>query len=363
MQSYTRFFKKGAGEGSIMKRILFTGGGSAGHVTPNIALIEALVNSGEIDCCYMGTNGVEKRLITPLKIPFYELDCPKFVRSLSLKNLAIPAAFTRAVTAAKKGLETCKPDLVFSKGGYVSLPIVFAAHKLSVPCLTHESDLSAGLANKLMAKKCQRVLTSFPETADRFKNGKFTGSPIRQNVFSGEKNAAKAKYGFDPASDRKTLLVFGGGSGSQRVNEILRRHLPVLSEKYDVLHLCGAGNLLQAKFRGYVQIEFESDMGGAYAAADLVISRAGSNALFEILALKKPSILIPLEGQTRGDQIENARYFEKKGLARILSQKDGTFLPEAVEDALRDDALRDNLAVSDFSNGTKNILAEIRALL
>ncbi|MBQ8885191.1 MAG: UDP-N-acetylglucosamine--N-acetylmuramyl-(pentapeptide) pyrophosphoryl-undecaprenol N-acetylglucosamine transferase [Clostridia bacterium] len=346
-----------------MKKILFTGGGSAGHVTPNIALIEAIVKSGEADVCYMGTGGVEKRLIEPIKIPYYTFDCPKLVRSFSLKNLGIPAAFSRAVKEAKKGLETFRPDVVFSKGGYVSLPVVVAAHKLSIPCLTHESDLSAGLANKLMARKCRHVLTSFPETADKFKNGKFTGSPIRCNVLSGDKSTAKAHYGFDKKSGRKTLLVFGGGSGSQRLNEILRSHLSALSEKYDILHLCGSGNAVHAKFRGYKQIEFETDMGTAYAAADLVISRAGSNTVFELLALKKPALLVPLEGQTRGDQIENARYFEKKGLIRILSQKDGAYLPEAIEDALNDETLKDNLAVSDFSSGTKNILAEIRALL
>lgn len=342
-----------------MKKILFTGGGSAGHVVPNIALIEAL--KAEADVCYMGTDGLEKSLIAPLKIPYYEISCPKLIRSFSLKNLKIPAEFFRAKKKAAEGLNTFRPDVVFSKGGYVALPVVFAAKKLKIPCLTHESDLSPGLANRLMAGKCRYVLTSFPETAEKIRNGKYCGSPLRAEIFGGDRAEARKKYGF--VGGRKTILVFGGGSGSRAINEGLRKYVAQLAKNYNILHLCGKGNVAESNIPGYVQKEFETDMGAAYAAADLVISRAGSNAVFEILALKKPAILVPLEGQTRGDQAENAAYFQKKKLCRVLKQSELDFLPEAIEDALRDEELVSALAVSDFSGGNANILHEIRRFL
>lgn len=342
-----------------MKKILFTGGGSAGHVVPNIALIDAL--KGEADICYMGTDGLEKNLITALKIPYYQISCPKFIRGFSLKNLKIPAEFLRAEKKAAEGLKAFRPDVVFSKGGYVALPVVFAAKKMKIPCLTHESDLSPGLANKLMAKKCRYVLTSFPETAEKFRNGKYCGSPLRKELFDGDRVEAKKKYGFTSA--KKTLLVFGGGSGSRAINEGLRKHVSRLARTYNILHLCGKGNVIESNIPGYVQKEYESDMTNAYAAADLIISRAGSNTVFEILALKKAAILIPLEGQTRGDQAENAEYFRKRHLCRVLRQSELDFLPEAIEDAFRDEEMLSALSISDFSGGNANILHEIRRFL
>ena len=163
-----------------MKKILFTGGGSAGHVVPNLAIIEEVKN--EADICYMGTDGLEKNLVAPLKIPYWEISCPKFVRSFSLKNFKIPAEFLRAEKKAAEGLKAFRPDIVFSKGGYVALPVVFAAKKLKIPCLTHESDLSPGLANRLMARKCRYVLTSFPETAERFKKREILRYPSSERT-------------------------------------------------------------------------------------------------------------------------------------------------------------------------------------
>ncbi|HIR22770.1 MAG TPA: glycosyltransferase, partial [Candidatus Scatosoma pullicola] len=212
-----------------MKKVLFTGGGSAGHVVPNLALIEAL--QGEADVCYIGTDGVEKALVTAQKIPYFEISCPKFVRGFAPSNLKIPAAFLRAEKRAAEGLAAFRPDIVFSKGGYVALPVVFAAKKLKIPCLTHESDLSPGLANRLMARKCRCVLTSFPETAERFRNGKYCGSPLRDELFRGSREAAIAKYGF--SGKKKVLLVFGGGSGSRALNDALRACAVNLSREYD----------------------------------------------------------------------------------------------------------------------------------
>ena len=198
-----------------MKKILFTGGGSAGHVQPNIAIMQEIISSGEAELCYMGSNGIEKQLVLPLKIPYFTIDPPKLKRSVCFANLKIPFAFKKAVQQASEGLHAFHPNLVFSKGGFVALPVVVAAHKLGIPCLTHESDFSAGLANKLMARRCEKVLTSFPETADKFKNGKFVGSPLRQELFLREKKSAREKYGLPLQTNRKTLLVFGGGSGSK----------------------------------------------------------------------------------------------------------------------------------------------------
>ncbi len=342
-----------------MKKILFTGGGSAGHVVPNIALIEAL--KGEADICYMGTDGTEKSLIVPLKIPYWEISCPKFIRSFSFKNLKIPAQFLRAEKKAVEGLKTFRPDVVFSKGGYVALPVVFAAKKLKIPCLTHESDLSSGLANKLMARKCKYVLTSFPETAEHFRNGKYCGSPLREELFRGDRAEARKKYGLSP--NKKTVLVFGGGSGSRAINDAVRKYAAQLCRTYHILHFCGRGNVVESTIPGYIQKEFEPDMGSAYAAADLVVSRAGSNTVFEILALKKPAVLIPLEGPTRGDQAQNASYFQKRRLCRVLKQSETDFLPEAIADAFADEELLSALAVSDYSGGNANILHEIRRFL
>lgn len=346
-----------------MKKILFTGGGSAGHVAPNIAIMQEIISSGEADVCYIGSNGIEKKLVLPLKIPYFTIDPPKLKRSVCFSNLKIPFAFRKAVQKATEGIQAFQPSLVFSKGGFVSLPVVVAAHKLKIPCLTHESDFSAGLANKLMARRCEKVLTSFPETADKFKNGKFVGSPLRRELFLRDRKSAREKYGLPTQSTRKTLLFFGGGSGSKKLNDAVRNFLPNLSQKYDILHICGAGNEVFAKYPGYRQIEFERDMGSAYAACDMVISRAGSNTVFEILALKKPSVLVPLGEASRGDQAENAGYFEKKGLVRVLSEERLSKLPEEIEKTITDEKLYENLSVSEFSGGNERILQEIRKYL
>lgn len=342
-----------------MKKILFTGGGSAGHVVPNIPLIEALKN--EADVCYMGTDGIEKRIVASLEIPYFELVCPKLVRGFAFRNFKIPFELKRAVKEAERGLDVFHPDLVFSKGGYVALPAVLAAKKRKITCLTHESDLSAGLANRLMAKRCKLVLTSFPETAEKFPNGKYCGSPVRPELYCGIKSDALKKYGLDRR--RKTLLVFGGGSGSRTINEAVRKYAAALCKRYNVLHLCGQGNEVESNLKNYRQIGYEYDMGSAYAAADLVISRAGSNTVFEILALKKPAIFIPLERGSRGDQAENADYFRKKGLCRVIKENELDFLPDAIEEVFADQALPQRLSLLAPKDGNANVLYEIRTAL
>lgn len=348
-----------------MKKILFTGGGSAGHVVPNLAIIQELQQTGDIDVCYMGTNGIEKDLISKHKIPFLTIDCPKLVRGMSLSNLKsnlkIPFAFRRAQKQATEGLKIFQPDLVFSKGGYVALPVVFAAHKLGIPCLAHESDFSPGLANRLSARKCEYVLTSFPETAKKILHGKYVGAPVRKELF--QISRQKARQHFQIQNTEKVLLIFGGGRGSTAINTGVRKHLKTLTKKYTLLHVCGKGNLLACNFPKYRQFEFIADMGTAYACADLVISRAGSGAIFEILALKKRAILVPLEGATRGDQKENAAYFKKRGLCHVLYQNELDRLPQAIEEALHDEAVYTRLQASSFLSENEQILREIRNIL
>ena len=348
-----------------MKKILFTGGGSAGHVIPNLALIQDLVLEGKTEVCYMGTDGIEKGLVTAEKIPYHTIRCPKLMRSKSLgalkNNLRIPFAFRRAVKQAEEGLRIFQPDLVFSKGGFVALPVVYAAKKLNVPCIAHESDFSLGLANRLSVKKCRLLLTSFPETAKGRKRAKYSGAPIRQDLLNADRKKARQTLGIKDGE--KVLLVFGGGSGSQAVNTALRARLHTLTKKYVILHICGKGNEVESTFQNYRQYPFASDMGAMYACADLVISRAGAGTLFELLALKKPSLLIPLEGATRGDQLENAAYFCRRGLCHILPQTELNRLEECIDKAFIDERMRTRLQESGFTQGNGRILQEIRAIL
>lgn len=348
-----------------MKTILFTGGGSAGHVIPNLALIEEILAQNIAKVCYMGTDGIEKRLLASYDLPYYQIECPKLVRGGGFgglkRNLRIPFAFSRAKKHALALLKDVKPDLVFSKGGYVALPVLFAAHKLGIPCLAHESDFSAGLANRLSAKKCVHLFTSFPETAERFKNGKHSGAPIRPAIFTPTRTEARKKFRI-PLKE-KVLLVFGGGSGSRAINEAVRENLKILTKKYVILHVCGKGNLIENKLSRYQQFEFIEDMGMAYACADAVVSRAGSGTVFELLALKKPALFIPLEGQTRGDQAENADYFLQKGLCRVLKQSELSSLPNAIDLLFQDKDLKQRLDAADFKRGNEVILQEIRGLL
>lgn len=343
-----------------MYKIAFTGGGSAGHVIPNVALIDELLKTGEAEMCYFGSGGIEKGIISQKKIPYFELDPPKLIRSFKAikNNLKIPFAFQKAVKKAEEGLRIFQPDVVFSKGGFVALPVVYAAKRLGVPCLAHESDFSLGLANKLSARRCVSVLTSFPETAKKVRNGKFCGPPVRSELFAHSRSAAKRDLCEE--TSRKVVLVFGGGSGSEKLNEAVRRIAPKICKRYYLLHICGRGKVIDCRLAHYKQMEFIADMGAAYACADLVISRAGAGTVFELLALKKPAILVPLEGQTRGDQRENAEYFAKKGVCRVLKESKLTTLYEQIEETMADEGMKRRLAVLSYPTGNENALFEIR---
>ncbi len=358
-------FNKKAGRAYtvFMKKILFTGGGSAGHVVPNLALMHELRFSHEVS--YMGTGGIEKGLVEGAGYPFYRVDCPKLVRSLCLENFKIPFALHRAKREALEIVTKLQPDLVFSKGGFASYPAVWAAHRLNIPVLTHESDLSAGLCTRLIARKCRYVLTSFPETALKFKNGKYVGSPVRREVLAGERGRSLKKYGLDGKTP--VLLIFGGGSGSRAINEAVFSALPTLLDTFSILHLTGSGQAhipeIKNKRGQYVPRAFENDMGSAYAAADLVLSRAGSNTVFELLALKKPAVLVPLQKSSRGDQLENARYFERQGLVKVLPEGELPHLSEKISDAYGDAAFRERVNSCKIESGTEAILNVISETL
>ena len=348
-----------------MKKILFTGGGSAGHVVPNIALIEEILSKDFADVCYMGTNGIEKSLIKEWKIPFYEISCPKLIRgggfSAFKKNLKIPSAFFHAVKQAKRGLRLFKPDIVFSKGGFVALPVVFACKSLKIPCYAHESDFSPGLANKLSSRFCKKVFTSFPETAKKIKRGEYSGAPMRRAILSATRAEARKKW--DIGFHERVVLIFGGGSGSKAINNAVRTQIKTLTQNYTVLHVCGKGNLVQSSIKNYRQFEYISQMDEAYACADLVVSRAGAGTVFELMALKKPALFIPLQKQSRGDQVENAEYFREKGLCHVLPESQLSALSEEIEKTFLDENLKNRLAENRFTPANAFILQELEKAL
>jgi UDP-N-acetylglucosamine--N-acetylmuramyl-(pentapeptide) pyrophosphoryl-undecaprenol N-acetylglucosamine transferase len=336
-------------------KIILTGGGSAGHTVPHLALLPLLKKHFE-NIYYIGSNGIEKEIIKKQNIPFYEIKCPKLIRSFNFKNFAIPISLLNSIAKAKKILKDIKPDVVFSKGGYVALPVVYAARILKIPVIAHESDLSIGLANKLSSKFCKTVYTSFFESSKKLKNGFYSGSPIREELFSADKNTALKDYGFD--NNKKVILVLGGGSGSRAINIYLRDSLDILLKEYNILHICGKSNLSNLTKKGYHEFEFINDMAAAYACSDFIISRAGSNTLFEIILLKKPSIIIPLpKDSSRGDQIENALYFESRGLCKIIMQENlnKENLISAIKSLNKDTDLKKALQYSNIKCGNKTI--------
>lgn len=345
----------------IMKKIMFCGGGSAGHVIPNISIIEELKKDYAIS--YIGTDGIEKQICNSYGIEFYQFEAVKFVRGKIFCNIAIPFKLFKSIRQAKEIIWNVKPDLLFCKGGYVCLPPAFAASKLKLPVLTHESDLTMGLANKLIASKCKHVLTSFPETSQKIKNGVYAGTPMRKNLFNRSRIESKKLLGLD---NRPTIIVFGGGSGSKIINSNLRKILFKLCSKFNVLHLCGKGNLQECNINGYKQIEFADDMGAVYACADFAVSRCGSNSANELIALKIPTLFIPLsKNSSRGDQIKNAEYFKNKGLCKVLSesQLNETAMLYAIEELYNDEKLKISLKYNNSVCGNDKIIDIIKSVL
>lgn len=310
-----------------MKKIILTGGGTAGHVTPNIALVPKLKEAG-FEIKYIGSyNGMEKQLVEDAGLEYYGISSGKLRRYFSWQNFSDPFRVMKGYFEAKKIIKKYKPDVVFSKGGFVTVPVVFAAHKYKVPVVIHESDMTPGLANKLAIKKATKVCHNFPETSQYLgSKAVHTGSPIRQELFQGNKITALDLCGF--TANKPVIMVTGGSLGAENVNKLVRKALPELLKKFQVAHLCGKGKLDESltDTTGYAQFEYISDeMKDFFAMADLIISRAGANSICEISALKKPNILIPLSARaSRGDQILNARSYAKQGFSEVLDEDTAT---------------------------------------
>lgn len=308
-----------------MKKIVMTGGGTAGHVTPNIALFPGLKERG-YEISYIGSyHGIEKGLIEHQKIDYYGISSGKLRRYLDIKNFSDPFKVIKGFFQARRLLGKLKPDIVFSKGGFVSVPVILAAKTRHIPAIIHESDLTPGLANKLAIPAASKICCNFPETLKYLPKDKavLTGSPIRKELLNGNKLAALDACHF--TSQKPVLLVIGGSIGSVFINNAVRNSLDQLLMEFQVVHLCGKGNLDQkyANREGYVQFEYISEeLPDFFAMADLVISRAGANSICELLALHKPNILIPLSAAaSRGDQILNAKSFEKQGFSYVIEEE------------------------------------------
>ena len=312
----------------MIKKIVLTGGGTAGHVTPNIALLPHLRNKG-YEISYMGSyDGIEKKLIADYNIPYYGISTGKLRRYFDPKNFTDPFRVIKGFSEAKKLLKEIKPDVVFSKGGFVSVPVVRAAAALKIPCIIHESDMTPGLANKLCIPVAKKICCNFPETLNHLPEDKavLTGSPIREELSKGNKLAAYEVCGF--TANKPVIMVIGGSLGSVAINKAVREALPSLLNDFQVVHICGKEKIdnLLLTTKGYHQFEYlKAELKDIFAMADLVISRAGANAICEILALKKPNLLIPLPaGASRGDQILNAASFEAQGYSMVISEDDLT---------------------------------------
>ena len=308
-----------------MKRIILTGGGTEGHVTPNIALLPRLKEL-QYDIHYIGSyNGIEKELIEQFGIPYHGIATGKLRRYFSVQNFTDPFRVLKGLGDARKLVKILKPDVIFSKGGFVSVPVVLAGKSCHVPSIIHESDMTPGLANKLSFSAATKICCNFPETLRYLPEGKavLTGSPIRQELLTGDKFKAREFLGF--TSDKPVILIIGGSLGAVAVNNAVRAILPQLLKKYQVIHLCGKGRLDPTlnHLDGYMQYEYIKDeLKDLFAMADVVISRAGANAICELLALHKPNTLIPLPASaSRGDQILNARSFERQGFSVVLEEE------------------------------------------
>ena len=311
-----------------MKKIILTGGGTAGHVTPNIALIPELQKRG-YEIHYIGSkDGIETKLMAEFDVPYYGISSGKLRRYFDVKNFTDPARIIKGYAEAAKIIKKIKPNVIFSKGGFVTVPVVFAAKRKKVPCVLHESDISPGLANRLCIPSAAAICANFPETLSHLPKEKahLTGSPIRKELFSGNRLKGLDFCGF--STSKPVILVIGGSLGSVRVNEAVREILPQLLEKYQVIHLCGKDKVDESlkDTEGYVQFEYiQKELCDLLDAADLVISRAGANAICELLALHKPNILIPLSLEaSRGDQILNAKSFEKQGFSYVIQEEELT---------------------------------------
>lgn len=350
-----------------MNKIVFTGGGSAGHVTPNLALIARLRKLGwKID--YIGSNtGIEKDIIEHESIPFHHISSGKLRRYFDVKNFKDPFKVMKGVLDAYVLLRKLKPDVVFSKGGFVSVPVVAASWLNRIPVITHESDMTPGLANKLSVPLATKVCVTFPETLKHIKGGKAvcTGLPIRDELLQGNTAKGLQLCGFH--GQKPVLFIMGGSLGAQKINAAVRDALNELLQSFQIVHICGKGNVDEtlADKRGYKQFEYiKEELPDMMAMADIAITRAGSTSLFEFLTLRKPMLLIPLSRQaSRGDQILNAESFASRGYANVLPEEKlttETLLAGVRDVEARSEAMRTAMESAGGAGGTDAVIELIR---
>ena len=348
-------------------KIIMTGGGTAGHVTPNIALAPQLKEKG-FEIKYIGSKeGIEKEIINDAGIPYYEISSGKLRRYFDMKNFSDPFKVMKGVFQANKILSKEKPDVIFSKGGFVAVPVVIAASMRKIPVVSHESDLTPGLANKISAPFCDKLCVTFRESLSYIKDGKgvLTGTPIRKEILEGSKKRGKEICGFKDEKD--ILLVIGGSLGAKSINDEVRKNIDKILTEFNVIHICGKGNLDKKyeKLNGYKQFEYvKEDLKHFLQSADFIISRAGANVIFELLALKKPTLLIPLSKKiSRGDQILNARSFEKEGFSVVLDEdvmiESDMLMKKLTELKEKRHILVENMSNSKLKNGIDEIIKVI----
>lgn len=308
-----------------MSKIAFTGGGTVGHVSVNLSLIPTSLEKGH-QVFYIGSkSGIEREMIESQisNIKYYPISSGKLRRYLSFENAKDVFKVLKGILDARRVLKKEKPDLLFSKGGFVSVPVVIAARSLNIPTIIHESDLTPGLANKISLKFSKKIYTTFEDTLKYLPKDKadFVGATIREDLKEGNQQKGYEITGFD--SDKKVLLVMGGSLGSKKLNDIIRENLEALLHDYQIIHLTGHGLVDESyKQKGYIQYEFvKEELTHLLSITDTVVSRAGSNAIYEFLTLRIPMLLIPLGlDQSRGDQIDNAKYFESKGYGKMIPE-------------------------------------------
>ena len=347
----------------LKKKIILTGRGTAGHVMPNLALIPDLKANG-FDIAYIyAKGGMEEEIVKGSGLRNYAISAGKLRRYFSLENLKDPFKIIKGYFQSRKILKKEKPDIVFSKGGFVSVPVVYAASSLKIPVVLHESDFSPGLANKLSIPKARKICASFEAALNHLpeKKAVLTGSPVRKEIFEGSREKGLQFTGLE--GNKPILLVTGGSQGALEVNKAIDLSLKDLLEDFDIIHLRGKGKLNpeNEQISGYRQYEFiGEELPDIFAVTDIVVSRAGANTIFEFLALGIPSLLIPLPLEaSRGDQILNARFFEEKGFSMVLEQKDIT--PETLKSSIKrlyekSDDLKKNMSLSSIKNGTKAVV-------
>jgi UDP-N-acetylglucosamine--N-acetylmuramyl-(pentapeptide) pyrophosphoryl-undecaprenol N-acetylglucosamine transferase len=353
----------------MSQKIVFTGGGTAGHVTPNLALIEAAQKEGwAVE--YIGSNkSIEQGMIKAINIPFYSIRSGKLRRYFSWKNFVDPFNILLGIGQSWRLLREMRPNIVFSKGGFVAFPVVFAAWLRRIPIVAHESDMSPGLANRLSFPFVTKICLTFAAAKSHFKNQQrieITGTPIRQQLFQGDREQGLRICGFEPT--KPCVLVMGGSQGASLLNQAVREALPQLTQTFQVIHLCGKGKLDEtlSKSPSYVQLEYaDKELPDLLAAADLIISRSGANSLYEILALQKPHILIPLSARvSRGDQIQNARYFSKQNISKVIDEESLT--AESLLNAVNDVQLHrvdiiEKIKALNIESATPHIMQIIKA--